>query len=526
MTEQLQQQDPPYRKKVFSLLADNFDDFKTSEQDFYNKLDTDPTYSDKVFEVLSSNFSDFKRPKDEFKSMLVEKKNSVETTPPKSTTLSAPAAPKSGATSPSVSPSPSVPKLTFNDIESVIEKSNSLRKKVEQNAAQELKAQEMGWGESWKAQAKQTQRDYDIAQAEKKRVLEQNAREVSRPVDVLIENGEYKNFFRKDGVFDEGKAIAHFQKVSEKYGGGTYLQNQWVANLRTKAQLEVDKPRFNEILSEEMKKSGINLDQYGTNLFQQLTKDKRATAESLAKERDAEASKIFTTAENKAKEAATAFDQQVGLINEQIKTGAISYDNAAALYDQLKKQYDLTIKGLDNGYKEAIRKMNTKINNRFGRIEEEIKLIGSSIDGDKVFQSLPPDVRKKLEQVYIKAVQRLSDEKNAKAMQKDVEASFLPTALNVFGKGLVSGFNRGLAGIGDYLNMQGYSGGFVNSLRGRTTAAESFAPAQYKWDKNEWLNRAPPLPLHLLVHLPLSFYQLLLLLWQQVVELPVLLLLD
>ncbi len=385
---------------------------------------------------------------------------------------------------------PNPPKLTYKDIESVLEKSNALRKKVEENNKLGIKAQEMGWGDSWKAQVKQDQDAYNAAQEEKKKVLEQYSRELSRPVEALIENGDYKKFFNKDGVFDEGKAIAHFQKVSEKYGGGTYLQNQWVVNLKSKAQLEMDKPRFNELVGEEMKKSGVNLDQYGKNIFNQLTKDKRATAENLVKERDAQASTIFTTAESKAKEAATAFDQQVTAINNGIKAGTITYQNAVEQYDQLKKQYDLTIKGLDNGYKDAIRKMNIKVNGKFSRIEDEIKQIGSSIDSDKVFQSLPEETKKKLQQVYTIAGTRLSEEKNAKAKEKDKNASFLPTSLNIIGKGITSGLNTGLANIGEYLNMKGYSGDFVNTLRSRATAGESFAPAQYGWNKEEWLNRA------------------------------------
>jgi hypothetical protein len=492
MTEQLQQ-DPPYRKKVFDLLAGNFGDFKTSEQDFYKKLDTDPAYTEKVFDVLSKNFDDFKRPKEEFVSMLVEKKNPVETTTPDYTSKPALYSPRSVAASQSKSPSPSG--LTYNDIEAVLVKSNDLRKKVENNDKLALKAQEMGWGESWKNQVKQDKSAYDAAQLEKNSVLQQYGTQVSRPVDILIENGDYKKFFNEDDVFDEGKAVAYFQKVSEKYGGGSYLQNQWVVNLKSKAQLEMDKPRFNALVSEEMKKSGIkpedvNIEEAGKKLFDKLTQDKRATAESLVKERDAEASRMFITADNKAKEAATAFDQQATALNEQIKAGTITYENAVEQYDQLKKQYDLVVKGLDNGYKEAIRKVNIKFNGKFTRIEDEIRQIGSTIDGDKAFESLPPDVKKKFQQVYINASTRLSDEKNAKAKEKDKNASFLPTGLNIFGKGIVSGLNQGLANIGEYLNMQGYSGGLVNSLRGRATAAESFAPAQYKWNKDEWLKRA------------------------------------
>jgi hypothetical protein len=391
--------------------------------------------------------------------------------------------PKSGTT-------PNPPKLTYKDIESVLEKSNTLRKKVEENNKLGLKAQEMGWGESWKAQVKQDQDAYNVAQEEKKKVLEQYSRELSRPVDVLIENGDYKKFFNKDGVFDEGKAIAYFQKVSEKYGGGTYLQNQWLVNLKSKSQLEIDKPRFNEIVADEIKKSGVDLNQYGKKLFDQLTKDKRATAESLVKERDNQASVIFSDAEGKAKEAAASFDQQVTAINNNIKAGTITYQSAVAQYDQLKKQYDLTLKSLDNGYKDAIRKMNINVNGKFNRIEEEVRRIGSSIEGDQVFQSLPDEAKNKLQQVYVNAGTRLSEEKNAKAKEKDKSASFLPTGLNIIGKGVASGLNKGLADIGEYLNMQGFSGGFVNALRGRATAAEVFAPAQYAWNKDEWLNRA------------------------------------
>ena len=62
--------DPPYRKKVYDLLSQNFSDFKRTEEEFNAKLDSDPAYAEQVYGVLSQNFADFKRPKDEFLGML------------------------------------------------------------------------------------------------------------------------------------------------------------------------------------------------------------------------------------------------------------------------------------------------------------------------------------------------------------------------------------------------------------------------------------------------------------------------
>lgn len=112
--EQVQQdnqqiQDPPYRKKVYDLLANNFSDFKTSEAEFNSKLDTDKEYAGKVYDVLSKSFSDFKRPKEEFFTMLSndsEKKNSGVTSEP-----------ESGVGSQSQSQSPSAPKTVKEAID-------------------------------------------------------------------------------------------------------------------------------------------------------------------------------------------------------------------------------------------------------------------------------------------------------------------------------------------------------------------------------------------------------------------------
>lgn len=79
--ESAQQQDPPYRKKVYDLLRSNFSDFKRTEQEFYSKLDSDPQYYTKVYDLLSNNFSDFKRSKEEFGSMLGLKKKDAGVSP-------------------------------------------------------------------------------------------------------------------------------------------------------------------------------------------------------------------------------------------------------------------------------------------------------------------------------------------------------------------------------------------------------------------------------------------------------------
>lgn len=416
-----------------------------------------------------------------------------------STTPSAKPAPVSGPAPAPASPSklPSPSGLTYNDIELVIEDTRKKARRLQD--LREAPMASAGIGAPGmvvpKTTLDQAAQELKLAEDKKKEVLTRYQGELSRPVERLIETGEYKSFFTKDGVFDEGKARDYFKKVTQKYGGGSHLQDQWLVNLKTRGQQEIDKPRFNQILGEEMKKNNLDLKQYSTQVFNQLTQEQRTTADSLKKERDAEALKLLNGAEAKAKQYADELNKAVNSLNDQIKAGVITNEEAAATYDQLVKQYETTIKGIDNGYKDAIRKMNVRINGKFDRIEQEVRAINSSIDSDKVMQSLPPDVRKRLETAYQAAGQRLSAEKNeAKKKQEEVTGigttDVISRNINLALKSLTSGFNRGLAEVGEYLNMKGLSGSFVDVLRNRRTAAETFAPAQYEWNKDEWLKRA------------------------------------
>jgi hypothetical protein len=63
---QVPNQEPPYKKKVWDILSNNFEDFKLSEDDFYKKLSSDKEYAGKVHDVLINNFEDFSKPKDKF----------------------------------------------------------------------------------------------------------------------------------------------------------------------------------------------------------------------------------------------------------------------------------------------------------------------------------------------------------------------------------------------------------------------------------------------------------------------------
>ena len=412
-----------------------------------------------------------------------------------STTPSAKPAPVSAPVSPSKLPSPSA--LTYNDIELVIEDTRKKARRLQD--LREAPMASAGIGAPGMVVPKptldQAAQELKLAEDKKKEVLTRYQGELARPVERLIETGEYKGFFTQDGVFDEAKARDYFKKVTQKYGGGSHLQDQWLVNLKTRGQQEIDKPRFNQILGEEMKKNNLDLKQYSTQVFNQLTQEQRATADSLKKERDNEALKLLNGAEAKAKQYADELNKAVNSLNDQIKAGVITNEEAAATYDQLVKQYETTIKGIDNGYKDAIRKMNVRINGKFDRIEQEVRAINSSIDSEKVMQSLPPDVRKRLETAYQAAGQRLSAEKNeAKKKQEEVTGigttDVISRNINLALKSLTSGFNRGLAEVGEYLNMKGLSGSFVDVLRNRRTAAETFAPAQYEWNKDEWLKRA------------------------------------
>ena len=133
-----------------------------------------------------------------------------------------------------------------------------------------------------------------------------------------------------------------------------------------------------------------------------------------------------------------------------------------------------------------VRDVNVRVNNRFGRIENELKKISGSVTSAEIFKNLPKEDAKKINEVYNRAAQRLADSKNTQRKAADM-ALGLPAFAT---KSLISGFNKGLSDIGGYLQMNGTDNKFIDFLLNRGQTADETAIGQYDWNGKEWFKRA------------------------------------
>ena len=331
--------------------------------------------------------------------------------------------------------------------------------------------------------------NYINAQKEKDKLLKANSKEIYGNVDELLANNGYKNLF-DNGVFNTEKARTILDEKIKAKGGGTFLRETVLAELKKRAQSDYDKPAMDKLVNEEFKKSGINMDsmmsKYGKELFTKLSAKQQSLLPVIKQEADKEANNVLNAAKDSANALGSDFTGFVDDLNTKIKTGQIDQNTAQDLYNQKKAEYDNGLAQLNQDYQKMVRDVNVKINNRFGRVENELKKISSSITSADVFKNIPAEDRKKIEEVYSRAAQRLAENKNNQ--RKAVDQSL---GLPVFAtKGLISGFNKGLADLGGYLQMNGADNKFVDWLSNREQTAEETALGQYEWNGKEWYKRA------------------------------------
>ena len=331
--------------------------------------------------------------------------------------------------------------------------------------------------------------NYINAQKEKDKLLKSNSKEIYGNVDELLANNGYKKLF-DNGVFNTEKARTILDEKIKSKGGGTFLRETVLSELKKRAQSDYDKPVMDKLVNEEFKKAGINMDsmmsKYGKDLFNKLSAKQQSLLPVIKQEADKESANVLNAAKESANALGADFTGFVDDLNTKIKGGQIDQNTAQELYNQKKAEYDNGLAQLNQDYQKMVRDVNVKINNRFGRVENELKKISSSITSAEVMKNLPAEDRKKIEEVYSRAAQRLAENKNNQ--RKAVDQSL---GLPVFAtKGLISGFNKGLADLGGYLQMNGADNKFVDWLSNREQAAEETALGQYEWNGKEWYKRA------------------------------------
>ena len=331
--------------------------------------------------------------------------------------------------------------------------------------------------------------NYANAEKEKQNLLKTYSKDIYSSVDELLADNGYKNLFEGD-VFNTEKARDILDEKVKSRGGGSFLRETLLAELKKRAQSDFDKPVMDKLVQQEFKAAGIDKDslmsKYGKDLFNKLSAKQQSILPIIKQEAEKESVGVL----NNAKEVATSLGNDltnyVNDLNSKIKAGQIDEQTAKQLFDDKKAEYDSGLAKLNEDYQKMVRNVNVKINDRFGRIENEMKKISNSITSEDVFKSLPEKDRQKIEEVYSRASQKLAERKNQQVRAGDAVLG-LPTFAS---KALISGFNKGLADLGGYLQMNGSDNKFTDWLLNREQTAEGTAIGQYEWNGKDWYKRA------------------------------------
>ena len=331
--------------------------------------------------------------------------------------------------------------------------------------------------------------NYANAEKEKQNLLKTYSKDIYSSVDDLLSNNGYKNLF--DGnIFNVEKARGILDEKVKARGGGSFLRETLLAELKKRAQSDFDKPVMDKLVQDEFKAAGINVDslmsKYGKDLFNKLSAKQQSILPIIKQEAEKESVGVLNNAKEIATSLGSDFTNYVNDLNNKIKTGQIDEQTAKQLFDDKKSEYDNGLAKLNEDYQKMVRNVNVKINDRFGRIENEMKKISSSITSEDVFKALPPKDRQKIEEVYSRASQKLAERKNQIVRASDAAIGVPQFA----GKALISGFNKGLADIGGYLQMNGSDNKFTDWLLNREQTAEAAAIGQYEWNGKDWYKRA------------------------------------
>jgi len=378
------------------------------------------------------------------------------------------------------------PKQISTELSEVEESINKVKKAYD--AIQFLESAPPEYGDT-KADMLLANKNYTKAKAENDRLLKLKSKEIYSSVDNLLLNNGYKNLF-ENGVFNTEKARGILDENIKAKGGGSFLRETALAELKKRAQSDYDKPAMDKFINEEAKKAGIDINsimsKQGKNLFAKMSASQQSILPVIKQEAEKEAIGILDNAKQTATELGNEFSGFVADLNAKINSGQVDQQTAQGLYDQKKSEYDNGLAQLNQDYRKMVRDVNVKVNNRFGRIENELKKISGSVTSADVFKSLPAGDAKKINEVYERAALRLKESKNNQMKAADI-ALGLPAFAT---KALISGLNNGLSNLGSYLQMNDVDNKFTDWLLNRGQIADETATGQYDWNGEEWFKRA------------------------------------
>lgn len=396
-------------------------------------------------------------------------------------------------------------KLTYNDLEKLYVDVNEADKNLFNLKKSQITSAGIGAAPAIIPQSQIDQATAKLSQAQRKKeeTISEYRTELDAPVKRLINTGEYKQFFDAD-IFNSEKARNHFQKIAQKYGGGSYLIDSWTAALKKEGQFEKDKPRFSNLFEEELSKVGFSTDsiakmkeEAGQKLFDRLAKNQYDNVGLIKKDAEAEVAQAETQAKQQVQTSSQKFNEYVNGLNQNLKARIITPTEASEMYDAELQKLNNGVQEINTNYLDLVRNVNTRVNKKYGRIEQEIKRISQSITDADILKELPEEDRNKIKFATNRAAVRLQNEKNdvKKAALEATTKFGLPGpgasewATNL-SNSFLSGFNQGLANLGDWLHSEGANNKVVDWMRDRSSTAAEFAPPKYEWNKDEWLNRA------------------------------------
>jgi len=377
------------------------------------------------------------------------------------------------------------PKPINTDLAIVEESLNKVKKAYD--AIQFIQSAPPEYGDT-RADEQLANQNYIKAKAENDRLLKSKSKEIYSSVDDLLSNNGYKNLF-ENGVFNTEKARGILDEKIKSKGGGSFLRETALAELKKRAQSDYDKPAMDKFINEEAKKAGIDINsimsKQGKNLFAKMSASQQSILPVIKQEAEKEATGILDNAKQTATELGNDFSGFVSDLNAKINSGQVDQQTAQGLYAQKKTEYDNGLAQLNQDYQKMVRNVNVKVNNRFGRIENELKKISGSVTSADVFKSLPAKDAKKINEVYERAALRLKESKS-----NQMKAADLALGLPAFAsKALISGFNNGLSNLGSYLQMNGADNKFNDWLLNRQQIAEETAIGQYDENSKDFLKR-------------------------------------
>ena len=349
---------------------------------------------------------------------------------------------------------------------------------------------------SWREGAiKKSKDDYNLAKKENDNILKANATEIYKPVKDLIDSGGYKNFFDESGNFKIGEASEYLDgKVKEKKGG-QYLRDQLVSALKQAGQYQLDEPLREKYRTEEYKKSGIDISKYGQEVLGKATAVQKGNIDLLEADTKEKGGILLNTSiKPEAVKIGTDYSQKVKAIQDQVQSGQIDPQVAQQQFQQAAKDYETGLAALNKHYQEGVRNINIKAQDKFARIDKEMRSIAAGLTDEEILKAIPDDIKKKKADADARVESRIQQSKNEERKAADAALGGVPAFMGgkyvgLLGKSITSGWYSGLANIGQYLGMKGHDNGLTDYLKSKQYDADVTQTGQYEYGNGETLSR-------------------------------------